>query len=238
MIRLYSIRIALSLVLISSVSLAQLSLVDLTKLMSEIKSEDANGVYANLKLAKILALHPTQPTSGDFEVAYKGRILPKLSNKKLEAYLKTRVVPVVLAPDGNLYLIDHHHFAKTMAQLGVEQVLVNVIADYSKLEDMDAFWKELEARKWVYLFDKKGNPIPPEMLPKTVLGLINDYLRSLAYVVRISGGYEETEVPFSEFYWAKFLKSYFDLSDEEWKKFFEDLLEISEDKEKLITVDL
>lgn len=52
--------------------------------------------------------------------------MDKLSRKmakgpaKLQEFLKANPVPCVVGPGGTLYLIDHHHLARALYNLGIE----------------------------------------------------------------------------------------------------------------------
>ncbi len=133
--------------------------------------------------------------------------LLKMSHDELRDYLMDHPVPVVLAPDGRYYMTDRHHQTLAALRVGRENVFATLLRDFSKLPSMVAFWKRMEERKLVYLFDEHGKgPHEPANLPKHVRYLKDDPYRSLADDVQAGGGYFKKHVPFQEFYWAQFFR--------------------------------
>jgi hypothetical protein len=159
----------------------------------------------------VLKLRPTQAAYGALAVRKKSEDLADIreeeGKKALRKELKKEVIPVVAAPDGRFYLIDHHHLARAAHDMGRENVFCILEKDYSKLGSMDEFWKRMREKKWVRDVDELGRKIRiPDGLPKSVLQLRNDPYRSLAWYVRQSGGYRKSNVEFAEFEWADFFR--------------------------------
>jgi hypothetical protein len=154
----------------------------------------------------ILSLHPTQMDVGYREVTEKLEKIQRKSAKKLEEYIEKNPAPVVVGPQQQLFIYDHQHFARALHDAGIEKMCIAVDADLSSLTTTD-FWKELEKRNWVYLFDNQDQAVTPDQLPPNVTRLQDDPYRSLAWQVREQGGYEKTETPFAEFQWAHFFRT-------------------------------
>ena len=152
---------------------------------------------------RIEDLRPTQFVVGYLEVERKIREHKNDSKRELEEYRREKTVPVVRAPDGNLYMIDHHHSTLALYELGVKKAYVRVVGDLSELSDMDAFWKEMQSRHWCYLVDENGKLRKPSELPKKLWKLKDDPYRALAGMVRDMKGFTRTGKPFEEFVWAK-----------------------------------
>ncbi|MGL6313165.1 ParB/Srx family N-terminal domain-containing protein [Vibrio sp. WXL103] len=132
--------------------------------------------------------------------------------------------PVIVGPDGALYLTDGHHtFSRfhDMKDGGKDtKILVRVEDNFAfdangNRSDMATFWQKMQETKNVYLFDN-GNAIKPSDLPKDLgaatadnpRGLINDDYRALVYYTRDIGwnkGSAES-IPFLEYYWAEELR--------------------------------
>ena len=53
------------------------------------------------------------------------------------------------------YLIDHHHLVRALHDEGVTHVLVNIIADLSRLKKQP-FWTVMDSRNWLHPFDAEG----------------------------------------------------------------------------------
>jgi hypothetical protein len=153
----------------------------------------------------VAALRPTQLAVGMAEVGEKEKKLRGLSPQKLAAYQRKNPEPVVRGPGGALYIIDHHHLARALANLKIDGTYCTQAADLSKLSS-GAFWAEMAARKWVYSKDETGAPRPYSALPASVAGLKDDPYRSLAGAVRKAGGYDKSPRPFAEFLWADFFR--------------------------------
>lgn len=154
----------------------------------------------------ILDLHPTQMAVGNREVEYKTRAFQDMTRKEAKKYLKEHPAAVVLGPQKRLYIIDRHHTAKAAWLAGIPRIDARLKADFSHLSKKQ-FWKKMEEKKWVYLYDRFGKgPRKPSALPKTVRDLKDDPYRSLAWKVREEGGYDKVEKPFMEFLWANFFR--------------------------------
>jgi hypothetical protein len=145
------------------------------------------------------ALHPTQPAVGMIQV--EERVAKMQGETDFAKYTSKRALPAVQAPDGGFYLTDGHHLASVLARSGATKVNVQVIGRFS---DPSTFWNEMQARHWVYLFDPKGNPIPPASLPRHVADLADDPYRSLISYVQSAGYVGKTDAYFMEFHWARY----------------------------------
>ncbi|MBS1963955.1 MAG: hypothetical protein JST04_17215 [Bdellovibrionales bacterium] len=167
------------------------------------------------------AVRPTQVAVGARAVEQKRQDFEDMSKDELKKALKRDPVPVIAAPDGNFYMIDHHHQTLAAYEVGREDVYFVLEGDHSKMSDMDQFWKLMKAKKWVREFDEMGKPIViPDGLPKSILKMKDDPFRSLAWYVRKNGGYRKTSVEFAEFVWADFFRTRIDLGkgDKGFKK--------------------
>ncbi len=128
------------------------------------------------------------------------------SKKKLKAELKAHLMPLVRGPGGELYLTDRHHFAVALMEIGETHALGRVIYDWSDLP-VDEFWKRMKKEEKCFLYDSQGKgPKNPDLLPQRLTQLENDPYRSLAWLVRINGGYRKTEVLYAEFKWAQYFR--------------------------------
>lgn len=153
----------------------------------------------------ILSLRPTQMTVGMKEVTEKRKRWREHKSRKRAELLGRHMIPVVVGPDNNNYVIDHHHLARALHEEGEKDVLVSVVADLTMV-DKKAFWVVLDNHRWVYPYDAKGERRDYGDLPKDVTGLKDDPFRSLAGELRRAGGFAKDTTPFSEFLWADFLR--------------------------------
>lgn len=144
-------------------------------------------------------------TVGMREVHDKRKHLASLSEKEQREFVEAHSIPVVLGPEGKYFLIDHHHLGRALSESKIEDVLLEVVEDFSELPRSD-FWAEMDASRWVHPFDENGVRRPVDQLPHHVDHLVDDPYRSLAAYVRNEGGYYKNTQPFSEFLWADFFR--------------------------------
>ena len=155
-------------------------------------------------------LFPTQMTLGMREVEVRRKVWRNRKNGDRQAFFASHMVPVILGPGKRRYLIDHHHLARALHEEGVESVLVNIVADLSKV-DPDLFWNMMDFHGWTHPFDAKGRRRPYDDLPHSVDDMKDDPYRSLAGELRNLGGFSKDATPFSEFVWADFFRKRFDV---------------------------
>ena len=156
---------------------------------------------------EIHRLHPTQITVGMIEVHDKRKHIETLGHHELKHYLAERPIPAVFGPERKLHITDHHHLARALWDANVETGMFSVEADLSDLT-LEAFWIEMDARRWVHPVDKAGKRHPPDALPKHIDSLVDDPYRSLAGYVRNAGGFQKTDTAFAEFLWADFFRQH------------------------------
>src|SRR5437868_5177467 len=101
----------------------------------------------------ILQLRPTQFVLGMHEVDFKISHMKKMTKKELATYRKTHVVPIVLGPKNQMYLIDHHHFMRACWEAGSDNYDLKVIEDLSRHSEAE-FWNIMVKKKWCYLHDQ------------------------------------------------------------------------------------
>ncbi len=69
---------------------------------------------------KIKELRPTQETLGYLQVEYNKELLKLILTgkseqyKSVKKYLKINTIPVVKGPDNKLYMVDCHHFLRSI----------------------------------------------------------------------------------------------------------------------------
>ena len=193
---------ALSRVLFSALMLAVVTLLLVTG--ADAKKARPEGL---VKVA-LTSLHPTQGAVGMREAGVKrAEVLERASDpKRLDKFLAKHAIPVVVGPNGLLYLIDHHHLGLALWQAQVAEVYVSIEDDLSSLTIVE-FWKRMEAEGKVHAFDQTGRKIDPSELPDNLGALKDDPYRDLAGSVRDAGGFDKTKAPFSEFSWADFFRA-------------------------------
>jgi hypothetical protein len=158
-----------------------------------------------LNPVKIKSLKPTQMTVGLREVNEKRREWRDRGGGKGAEYLGKHMIPVVLGPKEQHYVIDHHHLARALEEEGVKDILVNVVADLRSLT-REEFWIFMDNRAWCHPYDAHGRRRTFDEIPTAVGAMEDDPYRSLAGELRRAGGYAKDTTPFSEFIWADFLR--------------------------------
>jgi hypothetical protein len=158
-----------------------------------------------LRPQPIADLKPTQITVGLHEVEEKRKRFRQMNAAEGGAFIGRHMIPCVLGPKKRHYLIDNHHLALALHKEGVEQVLVNVVADLGALTKT-SFWRFMDNRNWCHPYDAEGRRVDFDDIPSSIEALEDDPYRSLAGDLRHAGGYAKDMTPFSEFLWADFLR--------------------------------
>jgi hypothetical protein len=158
-----------------------------------------------LNPVKIADLRPTQITVGYREVSEKRRAWREKAGDKGGEFLGRHMVPVVRGPKDRHYVLDHHHLCRALQDEGVDDVLVDVMADLRALRP-EEFWTYLDHRAWCHPYDRHGARVAYDEIPKAIEKMGDDPYRSLAGELRRAGGFAKDVTPFSEFIWANYLR--------------------------------
>jgi hypothetical protein len=154
---------------------------------------------------RIKDLRPTQMTVGLREVANKREQWRNRPRDSAGKFLGSHMIPAVIGPGGEAWLIDHHHLALALHEEGVEEVMVSTVARLDTLSKK-RFLAFMDSHNWLHPYDAKGKRREFADLPKRLSDLIDDPYRSLAGEVRCAGGYAKSPVPYTEFLWADFFR--------------------------------
>jgi hypothetical protein len=158
-------------------------------------------------MVDVARLHPTQFAVGFWEIDRRGEKVADKSGKKLLKYMEEHVGQIVVGPAGEPYIIDRHHLACILQRTGKSPYIFAIVEANFRSLAVDSFWKEMDARKWAYLYDENGKgPLDPKLLPRWIKDLKDDPYRSLAWAVRERGCFEKSDEPFAEFQWANFFR--------------------------------
>jgi hypothetical protein len=160
------------------------------------------------KKIKILKLRPTQFAVGMLEVDEKIAEFRRSTKAEQKEFLEDTQVPVVISPDGELYVVDKHHFLSVCYHLGVEKARITVAKDFRKKKlSYEKFWQWMSRSRNTYPYCQFGEgPRKALYLPKDIRGLADDPYRSIAWFVRKAGAFENSEKNFAEFQWANFFR--------------------------------
>ncbi len=126
----------------------------------------------------------------------------------LKMAIAEKPIAVVLGPNEEPYVIDHH-VAYALMRIGVERAPYVLLADWSAQTEA-AFWLALENRSWTSPYDAEGRRLAFIDMPAFLEDAQDDDFRSLAAAVRDAGAYAKTAVPLADFRWAALFRSHFD----------------------------
>ena len=159
-----------------------------------------------MKKPSILDLRPTQFVLGVREIESKTTRMKKFTKPELMDYCNDHKIPVVIGPKQELYMIDHHHFARACWEQEVDLYTLKLVKDLSHKNEK-AFWNFMIRERWVYLNDQFGmGPHSPSALPSDIRCLADDPYRSLVWEVLNEGSIRKQNIPFFEFEWAQFFR--------------------------------
>jgi hypothetical protein len=150
-------------------------------------------------------LRPTQMTVGLKEVERKRHGWRARVASDGPEFLGTHMIPVVIGPKQDPWMIDNHHLARALLDEGVKHVLVSVVARLDRLDRL-AFLTFMDNRNWLHPFDAKGVRQHYDDIPRKLSKMADDPYRSIAGAVRRAGGYAKDLTPYSEFLWADFFR--------------------------------
>ena len=153
----------------------------------------------------ITKLRPTQMTVGLREVEHKRQQWRDAGKKERAKLLRRHVLPGVIGPKAQPYIVDHHHFARALLEEDAGLVAVYILADLSHLPKHE-FWTYLDNSAWCHAYDEHGKRRELSDIPKRLDKLADDPFRSLAGALIWAGGCAKSSKPFSEFLWADFLR--------------------------------
>jgi len=164
-----------------------------------------------IKKPDVLELRPTQFVLGMKEIEDKVEKLSTFKPKELAEYCDDHIIPVVIGPQKQIYMIDHHHFARACWETKTNGFKIEVLKDLSDLEPRQ-FWNQMIQREWTYLHDQFGlGPHPTSALPSDIRCMADDPYRSLAWAVREKNGFKKMKEPFFEFKWAAYFRHNLDI---------------------------
>ena len=148
------------------------------------------GPFA-LYTVSLSSVLPTQINEGFAEVNYKTAGYDDLTSlAAVDANLQGYIEPVVIGPDGALYLLDGHHTLTAVSNsvwgASNPTVYVNVVANYSNLTESQ-FWNTLAANNLVLPLNngvaQTIDPTTGAPIPTSLTSLISDPYRGLEYSI-------------------------------------------------------
>ncbi len=196
-------------------------------------------IEASIQWVPLSKLSPTQFTIGHYAMLDKRDKMIRKYDKglkgkdKLRKYLLKKTAPAYLAQNDRYYIVDRHHTSRALyeADLPIKEFPIEVIEDLSHLS-MAEFFEYLDQINGLYLYERGQGPLEAFYLPQYIWELSNDPYRSLSWMIREEGAYENVEVNFLEFLWANYLRKHIHLKDSsvyELKKNLKRAIEMAQD---------
>lgn len=175
-----------------------------------------------------------RPTQFDAGMAVVRTLMNKIQNlasegeATLDAYVREWVVPVVIGPSNDMYMVDRHSECVAMywSELINRKVYVRMVANWSHMEETD-FWQKMKGKGLCYLKKGKQEVTLASELPQALQDMSDDPYRSLAWACRTNDppGFTKTQEGFTEFVWSDFLRGYEEVLNEKsngkWLEFLE-----------------
>jgi hypothetical protein len=155
--------------------------------------------------AKLNEVHPTQLTVGFATVDAKVQKWKGMSATKREAYLSECCIPAIRAPDGEFYIVDHHHLGLALLKSQIKHARILLLKDLSSLRAED-FWMAMDHYNWVHPYNAKGRREKFSAIPTKLIDLSDDPYRSLVDEVHQQGGFATTAMLYAEFLWADYFR--------------------------------
>jgi hypothetical protein len=171
-------------------------------------------LQANEKCRLALSkLKPTQSAIGRREVEKLKLELTEMAKdpEVLKEYLKSKRIEVVIGPGGKYHIVDGHHHATALAELGMGPGYLKIVDNLSNKSEAE-FWRTMKSRKWVRLRGPNGEAISVSQLPKHVKHMKDDPYRSLSGTMAEVKAFKNKALPFMEFSWADYLRKRIPLS--------------------------
>lgn len=163
------------------------------------------GVVGQVCTCDVTTLRPLEGALGRAQVEEQRAYIAARREAEWDK-LKRDPVKVVAGPDGQLFILDHHHTAEAWRRLGVRDLFCEVSArPFTSTED---FWDGLRRDGLVRLADAQGRPVTPADLPTSLEAMPDDPYRTLAGRLRRAGVYcRPAAGEFFEFRWADWLRT-------------------------------
>lgn len=154
-------------------------------------------------------LAPTQCTIGAFEVRLKADRFRLMSPRDVDGYIEEKRddgKPVSLVKGLHRYFVvdGHHTLCAIVGSSEPRELYLDLVADFSG-EDASGFWKQMRKAGFV-LEQSLGAPVKPEDFPERLPDLVDDPFRSVAWLIRKMGAFEDLKKPYQEFAVADFLR--------------------------------
>jgi len=193
------------------------------------KITDCTAEYSNIPIntqcqVNMVDLHPTQANIGLYQVEYTKAWLNLIDSGKsqifpsINEFLQQKIVPVVIGPEGKLYMVDNHHTMRAIWDYYQGEPNIKVsIKILQNWQDKSDFWTAMQTNNYTYL-GPPGAEINPREIPNSIGDLTDDPYRAAVGMAMQWGFFEKPQGEAKYFYelkWGDCLKKQgFDLGEE------------------------
>jgi len=186
-------------------------------------------------LIKPERVRPTQVFIGKVEMECTKVEMESLDSPGLKKMLVDNLVPTVIGPGPDFYIVDHHHFAVALFQAfldfkspQIHRVLYACIQDDFSTLNKTTFWKKMIKHNYVFLEDEYGKKITYSDIPPSLKLMADNPYRTFASWMRRSFAYikcgtkkthkmpqcQDSSAPFYiECLWANHFREKFPMDD-------------------------
>ncbi len=168
------------------------------------------GMTGSMVRVNTAELAPTQGSIGGFEVMLKADRFKLMSPTAIHGYLRekeSKGKPVLVVKGlHRFFVVDGHHTLSAIVTACKPRELdLSLRADFSDLGSETEFWAQMEADGLIYP-RRLGVTVSPLDFPRDLLHLVDDPFRSIAWIIRKMGAFNDLNQPYQEFFIADFLR--------------------------------
>lgn len=178
--------------------------------------------YSHVRLNTV-ELAPTQASIGGFEVMLKADRFKLMSSTAISGYLRekeSKGKPVLVVKGLRRYfVVDGHHTLSAILKASQPRELdIALHSDFSDAKTEDEFWQRMSQEGLLYE-RCLGVQVSPHDFPDKMLELVDDPFRSIAWLIRKMGAFEDLRQPYQEFRIADFLREHMAFSPLDFHEF-------------------
>ncbi len=167
--------------------------------------------YPNVRI-NTAELAPTQATIGGFEVTLKADRFKLMSRSAIDGYLREKRdkgKPAMVVKGLHRYFVvdGHHTLSAILTATEPRELDLALRADLSDISDEERFWARMAEEGFMH-GRGLGKPVSPHDFPDRLLHLVDDPFRSIAWLIRKMGAFDDLKQPYQEFRIADFLREH------------------------------
>ena len=167
---------------------------------------------SQLTKVRIEELAPTQGCIGRFEVQLKADRFRLMSAADVHGYLRDKAdrgkpVELVKGPKRFFVVDGHHTLSAILEATALRELDLDVVDDLGEHDEPKALWAAMQEEGWVY--DRvQGEEVSPLEFPPRLESLADDPFRTMAWLLRKMGAFDDLREPYQEFRIGDFLRQH------------------------------